>query len=210
MGGPATTGSPFPTSATATTFYRIVSTCTTSALSATSSVISYQVNTCTGSIVLSDAFGDGWNGATMQLYINGALFQTFGSTFTAGASQTINFCLPAASTYALVFNNGGAYSSEVGITSLTINGTNVYSVGAGLAAVGSTLTTGTACPPHAQEHLTLVLPLFHQRRDALVAFLIYLPLVYLQALALHTNGAAHQALQAHGQTLLVQRPLHTR
>ena len=57
-------------------------------------------------------------------------------------------CLPAASTYSLVYNNGGSWPGEIGV-SLTVNSTLVYSIGAGGAAVGSTLVTGIACPPPA-------------------------------------------------------------
>lgn len=140
------TATSFTTSATANTFYQLVTTCTNSGLSNTSSVVSYTVNSCLGSITMTDSFGDGWNGATMTLNVNGSPFQTFGSTFTTGGSQTINFCLPANSTYSLFYNGAGLYPAEVGV-SLTINGTNVYSVGAGGAAAGTTLNSGVACPP---------------------------------------------------------------
>jgi hypothetical protein len=150
-GGPWTnivgaTSASYATSTTSTTYYRIVTTCSNGGATGTSNTVSFTPNTCTGSITMTDGFGDGWNGGTMQLYVNGSLFQTFGSTFTTGASQTINFCLPAASTYSLVYNNGGTYPAEVGV-SLTVNSTLVYSIGAGGATVGATLVTGEACPP---------------------------------------------------------------
>jgi gliding motility-associated-like protein len=140
------TATSLTTSASANTFYQLVTTCTNSGLSNTSSVVSYTVNSCLGSITMTDSYGDGWNGATMTLNVNGSPFQTFGSTFTTGVSQTINFCLPANSTYSLFYNGAGLYPTEVGV-SLTINGTNVYSVGAGGATIGATLNSGVACPP---------------------------------------------------------------
>lgn len=140
------TTSTYSTSAATTTFYRLITTCTNSGLSNTSSVVSYGVNSCVGSITLTDSFGDGWNGATMTLNVNGSPFQTFGSTFTTGTSQTINFCLPSASSYSLVYSSSGTYPTEVGV-SLTINGVNVYSVAAGGATAGATLSSGIACPP---------------------------------------------------------------
>jgi len=130
---------------TATTFYRLVTTCSSSGLSNTSNVLSYTVNTCSGSITLTDSFGDGWNGATMTLNVNGVPFATYGASFTTGTSQLNTFCLPANSSYSLFYNGAGTYPTEVGV-SLTINGAVVYSVGAGGATAGTTLNSGLACP----------------------------------------------------------------
>ena len=140
------TSSSLSTSVTADTYYQLVTTCSNGGATATSNVVSYLVNTCTGSIVMNDAFGDGWNGATMTLNVNGSAFAVFGPTFTTGTTQTISFCLPQNATYSLVYTNGGSWPGEVGVD-LNINGTVVYTVGAGGATAGTTLTTGTACPP---------------------------------------------------------------
>src|SRR5690606_13115167 len=40
------------------------------------------VDQCTYSLVLTDSFGDGWNGNTMTLSQNGITLATVGSTFT--------------------------------------------------------------------------------------------------------------------------------
>jgi hypothetical protein len=129
---------------TATTLYRIVTTCANSFIASNSSTVTYSVNTCSGSITMTDSWGDGWNGAVMTLNVNGSPFQTF--SLGGGASQTVNFCLPQASTYSLFYTNGGSYPTEVGV-SLTINGTQVYAVGFGGATVNTTLVSGNACPP---------------------------------------------------------------
>jgi hypothetical protein len=128
----------------ATTLYRIVTTCANSFISSNSSTVTYSVNTCSGSITMTDSWGDGWNGAVMTLNVNGSPFQTF--SLGGGTSQTVSFCLPQASTYSLFYTNGGAYPTEVGV-SLTINGTQVYAVGFGGATVNTTLVSGNACPP---------------------------------------------------------------
>jgi hypothetical protein len=145
--GPWTNGS---TSASTTvnptsdTYYQLTTTCGTSGLSSTSNVVSFSVNTCAASITMTDQFGDGWNGASMNVLVNGSVFQTI--TLASGSSQTLNFCFPTNSTYALVYTAGGFYPSEVGVN-MTVNGTLVYNVGFGGASVGATLVSGVSCPP---------------------------------------------------------------
>jgi gliding motility-associated-like protein len=140
------TASTLTTSAPTTTYYRLVTTCTNSGLSANSSSVSYSVNTCSISLTLTDSFGDGWNGATMNLVVNGSTLATVGGGFTTGLSQVLSYCVPANSTYSLVYIGGGTYPGEVGV-SMSVAGSTIYTVGAGLATVGATLTSGTACPP---------------------------------------------------------------
>ena len=145
--GPWTNGS---TSASTTvnptsdTYYQLTTTCASSGLSNTSNVVSFSVNTCTASITMTDQYGDGWNGASMNVLVNGSVFQTI--TLASGGSQTLNFCFPTNSTYALVYTAGGFYPSEVGVN-MTVNGTLVYNVGYGGASVGATLVSGVSCPP---------------------------------------------------------------
>jgi hypothetical protein len=129
---------------TVNTMYRIATTCSGSGLTAYSSTVSYTVYSCAGSITMNDSWGDGWNGATMVLNVNGSAFQTF--SLAGGSTQTINFCLPTAATYSLQYTNGGAYSDEVGV-SFSVNGSVVYTAGFGAATVGATLANGLACPP---------------------------------------------------------------
>jgi hypothetical protein len=140
------TAATLTTSTTANTFYRLVTTCTNSGLSNNTNAVSYLINTCTVQFNLTDAWGDGWNGATMNFIVNGSTFATIGSTFTTGLTQTLNYCLPANSTYSLVYTSGGSFASEVGIASIIVNGSSVYSMGAGTGTVGATLTSGIACP----------------------------------------------------------------
>ena len=134
------------TSTTANTYYQLVTTCAGSGATNATNAVLYTVNTCVGSITLTDSFGDGWDGATMTLNVNGSAFAVFGSTFITGTSETISFCLPLNSSYSLVYSSGDLFPSEVGV-SFTIGGAVVYSVGAGGATVGSTLVSGTNCVP---------------------------------------------------------------
>ena len=128
---------------TVNTYYQLTTTCGSSGLSSTSNVVSFSVNTCAASITMTDQFGDGWNGASMNVLVNGSVFQTI--TLASGSSQTLNFCFPTNSTYALVYTAGGSYPTEVGVN-MTVNGTLVYTIGYGGASVGATLVSGVACP----------------------------------------------------------------
>jgi hypothetical protein len=129
---------------TTDTYYQLTTTCGSSGLSNTSNVVSFSVNTCVASITMTDQYGDGWNGASMNVLVNGSVFQTI--TLASGGSQTLNFCFPTNSTYSLVYTAGGFYPSEVGVN-MTVNGTLVYNVGFGGASVGATLVSGVSCPP---------------------------------------------------------------
>ena len=145
--GPWTNGSTSASTTvnpTANTYYQLTTTCGTSGLSSTSNVVSFSVNTCAASITMTDQFGDGWNGASMNVLVNGSVFQTI--TLASGSSQTLNFCFPTNSTYALVYTAGGFYPTEVGVN-MTVNGSLVYNVGYGGASVGATLVSGVSCPP---------------------------------------------------------------
>jgi hypothetical protein len=130
------------------TSFRLKSTCSNSSTTSYSNTVSYNVNTCTGSITMTDSYGDGWNGAVVTLNINGSSFATY--SLATGSSQTINFCVPSASSYTLVLTNGGSFLSEVGL-SFSINGGVVYSAAAGTMTVGATLSSGIACPPACSE-----------------------------------------------------------
>ena len=45
----------------------------------------FSVNSqCLYQVCLTDDFGDGWNGNTIDVYVNGAVVGTYGSTFTTG------------------------------------------------------------------------------------------------------------------------------
>ena len=142
------TAATLTTSTTSTTFYRLVTTCANSGLTNNSNAISYTPTpgTCFIQFNLTDSYGDGWNGATMNFIVNGSSYATIGSTFTTGSAQTLTYCIPQNSTYSLVYTNGGSFPGEVGISAMIVSGTTVYSVGAGGAAVGATMVSGVSCP----------------------------------------------------------------
>ena len=62
---------------------------------------------------MTDSFGDGWNGATMQVRQNGILVATIGPTFTAGAGPVVvNVPLCSGVPFDLNWNNGGTFPGE--------------------------------------------------------------------------------------------------
>ncbi len=144
---PGATLATLPYTVNANSFYRVITTCSASAQSATSSAIGYTANTCVASLTLTDTYGDGWNGGTMNLVVNGVT-TTIGSGFTTGTSQIYSACIPALANYSLIFNAVGSYPEEMGITA-SIGGSIVYNVtGPALqtATTGSLLVNGIACP----------------------------------------------------------------
>ena len=135
----------YTNTASVTTSYQYVSTCSAASASVASTAVTYSVNTCAVTIDMLDV-GNGWNGASVDLVINGSTFLNCGSTFTAGVSQTISACVPANSSYSLVCISAGSAPVEPGIK-LTINSVLQYSIAANanLMTTGATLMTGYAC-----------------------------------------------------------------
>jgi hypothetical protein len=103
--------------------------------------------TCNYTLRLTDSFGDGWNGATMQVRVGTSVVTTVGSTFTTGTQLNIPVSLCTTGGYNLFYSAGGAYPTEVGIQILDPSNTVIYTLGAGAGTVGTQLTTFTAsCP----------------------------------------------------------------
>jgi len=75
------------------------------------------VSQCNYTFSLTDSFGDGWNGATMQVRQNGIVVATIGSTFTAGAGP-INITVPLCTgvPFDLFWNTPGTFPTEVRVS----------------------------------------------------------------------------------------------
>ncbi|MCH1401596.1 MAG: T9SS type A sorting domain-containing protein, partial [Schleiferiaceae bacterium] len=102
---------------------------------------------CDFTMSMYDTWGDGWNGATVDLYFNGAYGQTFGSNFTSGDSLIIDFQICAGTEIAVVNGAQGSYPSEVYYTLSGSNGQSV-SVSSGNFNAGpvDTLTANCVTP----------------------------------------------------------------
>ncbi|MGR6086655.1 MAG: GEVED domain-containing protein [Arcticibacter sp.] len=98
---------------------------------------------------LTDSYGDGWNGATMEVRQGSTVITTLGPTFTTGSSLNVTVSLAGSTNYSLVYTGSGSYPSEVGIQVLDNNSNNVYSLAAGAGTVGNTLYSWTTAvlPP---------------------------------------------------------------
>jgi hypothetical protein len=95
---------------------------------------------------MTDSYGDGWNGATMQIRQGTTVIQTIGSTFTAGSGPVdITVNLTAGVSYNLFWNAAGSYPEEVGVEILNPSLNSIYQMSFNSQAlVGTTLHTFTA------------------------------------------------------------------
>lgn len=94
--------------------------------------------TCDIEIELTDSYGDGWNGAEVQiLNASGGVEYTLGSAFTSGSSYTDSIQLCTGETFTIEVSSAGSYPSEIGLN-VTSNGSNIASY-----SNTSSTTTGT-------------------------------------------------------------------
>jgi gliding motility-associated-like protein len=97
---------------------------------------------CTYNFVMSDSFGDGWNGNTMTI-TQGTSTTTIGSTFTTGTGP---ITIPVAlcdGPFTLTWNTGGSFANEVAISIANSFGQTIYTHASGTNQQGQVLYTGT-------------------------------------------------------------------
>jgi gliding motility-associated-like protein len=97
-------------------------------------------NQCNYTFRLTDSFGDGWNGALMEVRQNGVVVATLGSTFTTGAGP-VNITVPICHgiPFDLYWTVGGLYSGEVGISIIEpLGSTTIFNKPAGTGSVSTT------------------------------------------------------------------------
>ncbi|NBC57612.1 MAG: T9SS type A sorting domain-containing protein [Bacteroidetes bacterium] len=105
---------------------------------------------CSYEFVLTDTFGDGWNGAEIDVIQNSIVIATLGPNFTTGSQATVNISLCDDSTIELFWSNGGTFSNEVGLSVTDPFGDNFYNFIPGTETPNTSLTTFTAeCDPPA-------------------------------------------------------------
>jgi len=91
---------------------------------------------CSLDLELVDSFGDGWNGAEVQiLNASGNIIYTFGSNFTTGSSYTEPMMLCSGGTYSVVVSSPGSYAYEIGV--------NVLKSGSVIASYAPSTSTAT-------------------------------------------------------------------
>ncbi|RZJ69954.1 MAG: fibronectin type III domain-containing protein, partial [Flavobacterium sp.] len=98
---------------------------------------------CNYSFVMTDSFGDGWNGNTMTVRQNGITVATIGSTFTGGAGPvTVTVPLCNGIPFELFWNAGGSFATEVGVSIVNSFGQTLYTKAPGTGTQNSSLYTG--------------------------------------------------------------------
>lgn len=97
-------------------------------------------NQCPYTFTMTDSFGDGWNGATMQVRQNGIIVATIGGTFTAGAGPVVvNVPLCTGVPFDLNWNAGGTFPGEVRVSITNIFGQVLYNMNAASAGLVGTV-----------------------------------------------------------------------
>jgi hypothetical protein len=112
---------------------------------------------CAYTLRLTDSFGDGWNGATMQIRLGTTVVATVGSTFTTGFGP-VDVSVPGlceGAAYNLFWSAGGSFASEVGVQLIDPFGTSLYIKPPGTGSALTQLFAFTAsCTPPACAPVT--------------------------------------------------------
>ncbi len=87
--------------------------------------------TCDWQLTLLDSWGDGWNGNTVDVYLDG-IVTTYGTAFTSGAAYPITLSISDGDSVAVTWQAGGSFGSECsyeladntgGVVHTSLNGT---------------------------------------------------------------------------------------
>jgi hypothetical protein len=120
-----------PTPTVPQNLFNICSGTNSQLLVATSPVV---VNTFTYTLNMIDSWGDGWNGNTMSVFVNGNPVLN-NVTFNNGFNSSLTFQVAAGNTITAQFNGGGAFLNECTYTITNNNNTVIFS-GTPASAVG--------------------------------------------------------------------------
>src|SRR5690606_12348629 len=98
-------------------------------------------SSCTYTFVLTDTFGDGWNGNTMAVIQGGQTVETLGTGFTTGGGPiNVNVTL-CDGPFQLFWNNGGSFAGEVRVSIKNSFGQTIFTMPTGLSP-GTTVYNG--------------------------------------------------------------------
>jgi len=103
---------------------------------------------CDYTLELTDTYGDGWNGASLEILSNGSPItgSPFGGAFTAGTSETITIALTAGET--IIFNQtNGGYPGEEGIILTDPFGNVIFDTTGGFVGTGEINSFTAYCVP---------------------------------------------------------------
>ncbi|GGE11781.1 hypothetical protein GCM10010831_11560 [Psychroflexus salis] len=103
---------------------------------------------CTYTFLLEDSAGNGWNGASMQVFQNGILVETIGENFSTGSESSVTVSLCADVTTELIWNNAGIAASELGISIIDPFNEEIYNSSTQSISPGQTIFSFTSnCTP---------------------------------------------------------------
>lgn len=111
---------------------------------------------CTYTFTLTDAFGDGWNGAAMEVRQNGYVIADL--ALTSGALAEVNVPICDGADFELYWTVPGAWDGEVGVSIINPFGIPIYTLAPGTVAAPASLYIGTGgcTPPSCQQPLNLL------------------------------------------------------
>ena len=100
-------------------------------------------NGCNYTFIVRDSFGDGWNGNTMSVIQNGITIATLtGPTAAQGTTpQNVLVALCPLLPFQLVWNAGGTFATEVGVSITSFLGDVLYTHAPGTSLQNTTLYT---------------------------------------------------------------------
>ena len=107
---------------------------------------------CSFDIELTDSYGDGWNGAEVQVLNSaGGVEYTLGSAFTTGSTYTETIMVCTGETFTISVSTAGSYPSEIGLNvlssgSIVASYSNSTSTTVGTQMAQFTASCNTACP----------------------------------------------------------------
>ena len=99
-------------------------------------------NTCCYDIAMTDSWGDGWNGASLDLSVNGSFFESY--SFSSGSVGSGQACVTDGSIMEFSWNSG-TYDSEVSFTITNPSGSVVFNQGPN-PMVGLLYCDTASCP----------------------------------------------------------------
>jgi len=105
-------------------------------------------NECDYTLELTDTFGDGWNGATLDIQGNGVPISgsPFGTTFVTGGSEVITITLTDSEVITFNQTNGG-FPGEEGFILTDPFGNVIFDASAGAVGAGEVFSFTAYCDP---------------------------------------------------------------
>lgn len=101
------------------------------------------VSSCDYQLVLDDTFGDGWNGNTITVTIDGT---STDYTLTTGNNEVFSIPIPSGANVTITFNANGAFVNECQYSVIDEQGNTIIAQGPNLAGV-TTDNFVASCPP---------------------------------------------------------------